>query len=562
VCFGGLDEFADALLNATPSNQLVLSVTSDPLDTAPKVHPATVEVAVAAASQTANINKMFNGRPASYADISRGWTFPRTLSDRLENQLAGDNKRIAYIIGAAGVGKTTAVRQTLSRLTKRDIRCFEHKRDFAIPTDAWLSVDRELRKRKEIAVLFVDDAHEHMREVNRLAESLCANPKPALKLVLTSSRPHWNPRLKSPVIFSHGCDYRLSCLDNAEINALLDLFDQQAAIAALVEQQFLGFSRQERRRRLADRCQADMFVCLKHIFAFQSIDTIILQEYADLSEDYQEIYRHIAAMESAGVRVHRQLVIRTIGVEAGAVRRVLDDLDDIIDEYTVSEREGVYGWSVRHPEIARLIAKYKFSDPDEFYGLLDRVVSNLNPSYAIEIKSLEDICNNAGLGRIIDKSRQNVLLRKMISLAPNLRVPRHRLITNLISLECFDIAETEIRVFEKELKPDGPVQRYKVDLKLGIADKTPAIMNSDRAAFAQEAAALAEAGITRFSEDKNMYRVYLEAGLAYFRHSGNPDLFNTAMKKTLEAQSRILDPDLQRIISFNERIAAKLMARR
>ena len=267
-------------------------------------------------------------------------------------------------------------------------------------------------------------------------------------------------------------------------------------------------------------------------------------------------------MESAGVRVHRQLVIRTIGVEARAVRRVLDDLDDIIDEYTVSEREGVYGWSVRHPEIARLIAKYKFSDPDEFYGLLDRVVSNLNPSYAIEIKSLEDICSNAGLGRIIDKSRQNVLLRKMISLAPNLRVPRHRLITNLISLECFDIAETEIRVFEKELKLDGPVQRYKVDLKLGIADKTPAIMNSDRAAFAQEAAALAEAGIARFSEDKNMYRVYLEAGLAYFRHSRNPGLFNTAMKKTLEAQSRILDPDLQRIISFNERIAAKVMGRR
>ena len=141
-------------------------------------------------------------------------------------------------------------------------------------------------------------------------------------------------------------------------------------------------------------------------------------------------------------------------------------------------------------------------------------------------------------------------------------MPRHRLITNLISLEHFDIAETEIRVFEKELRPDGPVQRYKVALKLGIADKTPGIMASDRAAFTLEAAALAEAGIARFSEDKNMYRVFLETGLAYFRHSGRSDLFDTAMKKTHEAQARILDPDLQRIIGMADRTAAKLMGYR
>jgi hypothetical protein len=99
-------------------------------------------------------------------------------------------------------------------------------------------------------------------------------------------------------------------------------------------------------------------------------------------------------------------------------------------------------------------------------------------------------------------------------------------------------------------------------LKLGVADKTPGIMASDRAAFALEAARLAEAGIDRFSEDKNMYRAYLEAGLAYFRYSGHPDVFDSAMRKTLEAQARILDPDLQRIISFNERTASKMMAGR
>jgi hypothetical protein len=255
--------------------------------------------------------------------------------------------------------------------------------------------------------------------------------------------------------------------------------------------------------------------------------------------------------------------MRTTGLEAQNVARVLDDLEGIIDEYTVSGREGIYGWSVRHPEIARLISKYKFALQDEFYDLLDRIISKLNPAYDIEAKSIEDMCDiTAGIGRIASRSKQNVLLRKMISLTPHLRVPRHRLITNLITLEQFDTAETEIRVFEKELRPDGPVQRYKVLLKLGIADKSPGILPSDRAALALEASLLAENGLDRFADDKNMYRSYLEAGLAYFRHSGSTDIFDRAMARAQDAQDRILDPDLQRIISHYERSAARMIAGR
>lgn len=558
VCFAGLDEFMAAMLANSPAAQLILSVTNELLDSAPAVYPSTVDVSAAIAAQTADLNKMFNGRPASYADIKRGWTFRRAISARLETQLAAADKRIAYIIGTAGVGKTTAVRQTLARLLDRDIRCFEHRPDFDLPVDAWASVDRELRKRAQTAVLFIDDAHEHLREINRLAEIICTQKTPALKLVLASSRPHWNPRLKSPVLFSHGTDYRLSQLDPAEITSLLELLDARPEIIALVEQQFQGFSREVRRRRLVERCRADMFVCLKHIFGFQSIDTIILQEFADLTEDYQEIYRQIAAMETAGVRVHRQLVIRTVGIEGRNVSRILDDLDGIVDEYTIDIRNGVYGWSLRHPVIARLIAKYKYASIDEFYDLLDRIISNLNPAYPIEVKSIEEMCDaQAGIGRVRDKSKQNILLRKMISLAPHIRVCRHRLITNLIELENFEAAETEIRVFEKELRSDGPVQRYKVRLHLRIAETTPGILATDRAAMCHDAAALAEAGVERFPDDKNMYRSYIEAGIAHFRYSRSLEIFNDAMAKARRAQDRILDPDLQRIISHFDKYAER-----
>ncbi len=60
-----------------------------------------------------------------------------------------------------------------------------------------------------------------------------------------------------------------------EIERLLNLIDRNIEVRALVEQTFSGFSRTERRRRLIDRCEADMFVCLKNIFASEAFDDII-----------------------------------------------------------------------------------------------------------------------------------------------------------------------------------------------------------------------------------------------------------------------------------------------
>lgn len=85
--------------------------------------------------------------------------------------------------------------------------------------------------------------------------------------------------------------------------------DAQPAIRDLAENSFTRLGRNERIRRLRTRCSADMYVCLKNIFATDALDTILLREYAKLDEDVQDIYRHVAALEAAGSRVHRQLIM-------------------------------------------------------------------------------------------------------------------------------------------------------------------------------------------------------------------------------------------------------------
>lgn len=555
VCFGGIDQLLAELSKNLPEVQTLPGLSDDPLDRARGVVPSTISVATARARQTGDLSRMFNGGSASYADIMRGWTFERDFSEHVESLLASsEGRRIAYVLGAAGCGKTSGVRKALIRLTDRDFACWEHAPDMAFPADGWIQIDDELRRRKQVGVLFVDDAHEHLNGINTLVDAIAKDPTPALKLVLVSSSPHWNPRLKSPAIFGHGHKYEISCLSPREITSLLDIIENSPDVAALVEPQFRGFNRVERQRRLVERCRADMFVCMKNVFGSEAYDEIILREYADLNDDYQRVYKQIAGMEAAGVRVHRQLVLRAVGVQADQVSRYLDDLNGIIEEQTVNEREGVFSWRVRHPVIAEILSKYKYSDEAEYYALLESTLDHLNPAYRIEVISLNEMCDpRRAMGRVHDKRKQNVLLRRMISLAPKERVPRHRLITNLIALSEFENAATEIRLFENELRVDGPVQRYKVQLLLERAQRSN-LPVEDRLTLVRNAANLAEAGLQRFSDDKNLYRVYLEAGVVLYKYGNDRAIFDAAIQQARVAYDRILDPDLARIIRRFEQV--------
>jgi len=154
VCFGGIDEFFVELTKNSAPAQLLPGITSNPLDRARSIIPCTTIASEARANQAGNLSRLFNGSPANYADIMRGWTFDRDISDRLESQLATDEARIAFVLGTAGSGKTTAVSSTLSRLVDREIQCCEHFNDITLNSDAWINIDDELRRRKEIGILF------------------------------------------------------------------------------------------------------------------------------------------------------------------------------------------------------------------------------------------------------------------------------------------------------------------------------------------------------------------------------------------------------------------------
>src|SRR6185312_2914825 len=130
-------------------------------------------------------------------------------------------------------------------------------------------------------------------------------------------------RLKNPKFFTKGRIFELSQLEAAEINSLITLVEHKPEISRLVQSSFKSMNRNEQFSALKQKCSADMFVCLKNIFANESLDIILLQEYEELDPPVQDLYRYVAALEAVGTRVHRQLMIRMLGIQADQVQASL-----------------------------------------------------------------------------------------------------------------------------------------------------------------------------------------------------------------------------------------------
>jgi GTPase SAR1 family protein len=553
VAFGGLDDFFIELQKNSDTST-TYSFTGDPLDSSHALRPVTIDVSHEIKNSYKDPSAMFNGWPASYGDISSNLTFRRSLATKLLAELEKERLNCVVILGASGTGKTTLAKQIMHTQSSKKQHAWEHKHDHTLLPNHWADVAAHLKTKNEFGILLIDDAHNHIFEVNALIDSLASEENYNLKLLLVSARNQWNPRVKTPNIFKHGASFILKGLDSSEIEDLLTLVDTSLDLKPLIENSFSGFSRAERKRRLTVRCESDTFVCLKNIFASEKFDDIVLREFAALTENYREIYRLVAAMESSGINVHRQLVIRLLGIPAQSVTASLANLVDIIHEYNISSKDGIYGWKGRHPVITAIIAQYKMTDMKEYYALFEKVIDNIVPTYDIEIRTIRQLCGfDTGINRLPDKQIRNKLLRKLISIAPGERLPRHRLIRNLIDINELEKADTEIRLFENDFKADGPVHRYKVMLLLARAERTLGIMEEDRVAILDKARALASYAADRYKDNKDILRCYCDVGIEIFKKTKDISVFDEAMSKLKLAEDRIGDPDITSIIGHYQR---------
>ncbi|WP_424991342.1 SIR2 family protein [Fluviibacterium sp. S390] len=553
VAFGGIDEFFFELAKQSEEVVPVYQTDDDPVSQSPTLSSITVDVEHQASQISPDFGKMFAGGSPSYSDIKTGYTFPRTIKNKILENLQGD-LQYAVVLGASGVGKTTLARQVAYDLLGKGYLAWEHNPDREFLASEWRAVAQKLQSSEKNGVLVLDDAHLYLQEVNNLVNFITDDCSSRLHLILASARNHWKPRVKSPNLFRYGEVFELSILDAHEIGSLLSLVERVPEISKLVDRSFRGFTLQERRRRLVERCNKDFFVCMKNIFANDSFDTIILREFSGINPDYQSVYKFVCALESFGVRVHRQLIVRLLQITAQDIGMVLGNLEGLVDEYPINQRESIFGWGGRHPVISEIVSTHKFNGQEEIFGLLKQVISSISPTYDIEIRTLRQLCSfDGGLSRISDVTQQNELLRMMISVAPRERVPRHRLITNLIRNGHFSDAETEIRIFENDLKADGPVRRHKVRLLTERAVGTVGLMLEDKAAMLNEAFAASTKILNGDQFNRQNLQLHADVCLELYKVSGDYSFIDDVLEAMKYAEKEVGDPDITRAIHRFER---------
>lgn len=550
VVFSSVDEVFSEFTKHSQIRTPVPSVSQNALSAAPLLNGVTRNVMHALATEEPKIGTMFNGWPATYGDIKGNLTFARTLVSDLAGRVISRELQYVTIVGASGVGKTTASRQLLAKLSKSTENVWEHDCQKPLSPELWRSVAATLASDESFGVLFIDEASSHLPEINRLADALAADNNTALGLVLASARSSWAPRIKSSQLYRRGREHLLRKLDIGEIDRLLLLVDNNPTVSAVIENSFKGFSRAERRRRLVERCEQDFFVCMRNIFASEKFDDIILREYAALDSNNQSIYRLVAALQSAGVTVHRQLIIRLLNIPAQQVNSILAGLSDVVVERTVNSVEGIYGWIGRHPVISEIISRYKYGDQQDFYELLVKVIKGTAATYSIEVRSLRDLCSSdLGIRKISNTRQQNVLYRMMMSIVPGERVPRHRLIRNLIAQGDYDEASTEIRIFSNDFREDGPVARYRVDLMLARSQYSPGLLDEDRLAILHEAKDFSLNAVQRFPDNKHVLNAFGSVGVRWFKVTGEMKYFDDAVSALRLAEERIGDPEISSMIN-------------
>lgn len=540
----------DSLLHAISESHVPLSQRTDAVqvvgagsDLPPQLRAATVDCSHAA-RLSPSARRLFNGGAAQYADIAAGYTIERAVEQRLLESQQSARMLCTVIIGGAGVGKTTVVRRLMAKRLEQDFLCWEHSNSFPLDTQAWMTVDDNLRRNQRQGFLFIDECTDQLGEVNRLIDRLAALDRPHLRLVMTANASQWRSRRKTPVVFSRGHVELMSRLVGTDIDRFVNLVEQQPAIRGLVENAFLQLNHHQRVRHLRDRCSAEMYVCLKNVFGFEELDDILLGEFKQLDYEPQEVYRYVCAIQAMGGRVHRQLIVRLLGVESDRIASLLDRLEGVVSESEVDRHRGLYGWSARHDVIASVIATYKFGDPEEQKDLLQHLINGLNPTVWMEMETANALATSEmGIDRLPSHEDQVALLSRLVAVVPGERTPHRRLVRKYLQAEDVFSAKRAIDASTRDLGQDDIIDRYSVRVLVLRASRTENLMREDRVSLLHEAHSRAGKLLRRRPDDRHNYRVLCDVGAELLRLNGDDTILVEGISALRLAEQRIPDPE-------------------
>ena len=566
VAFGDLDALLASL--ATVKQRLAKVNIFSPISSYPQ-HVIAAEISSVKPSderaKTANLMKLVSGSEVTYADVAAGYAFARSTSREIYQQIDTSNSaNIHILLGPSGSGKTSAARLAMAELDTRGIVCYEHKSNIPVDLPTWIDIDKEHLTAGQRACLFLDEPSASQLAVNLLAQHLADGQDHALSLIITYHPSIWLYRTKSPALTKKSIVHDLRQLSPADINAIAIHVKRIPELAELLATDIRAKTHAEIVETVRRRAKSDLFVSLKYLFETKSLDEIVLREYAKIGDaqpsemktNLQELYAAVAFLQACGRYVHRLMVMRIVEVRADEIGEMLTLLDGVvIEEGRDDHIEGVYEWTTRHPRIAEIIAASKFSRRKR-KELLEEVILSINPASRVERQFCGQLCNTEMGIESLRPEDQTDLYRMLSDALPGERIPRHRLIRNLIRQKEFGEAELAIAEAREMKINDSVIHRYDVLLNVARAEHLDFLERVDRLNLLETAVSKADKSLSRRPDDMYNYESLCNAAFALALQGGDIAIFEDAVEKLKKSYDTIGD-DL--IISWIGKFESELI---
>lgn len=226
--------------------------------------------------------------------------------------------------------------------------------------------------------LFVDDAGDHVRELEALATGL-QDEGQRLIVVIAERINEWNVSAETIEQFV-GTEYEIGYLNETEIEALLEKLEIYSALGTLE-----SASSDERKIAFSERAGRQLLVALHEATLGQPFEQIIVDEYEGIAPpEAQQLYLSVCLLNRFNVTVRAGVISRIHDINFILFKKqFFKPLEHVvIARFDKPSRD--YGYCTRHPHIADIVYQTVLSNQEKRFDVYIRCLRAMNVSYGAD----------------------------------------------------------------------------------------------------------------------------------------------------------------------------------
>jgi len=315
----------------------------------------------------------------------------KILADQVIEHEVTDNVTLVAILGAAGAGKTIALKRTALEASNLGVIALWAEESGALRPE---TIAELYELSGKTIFLFVDQLSMHVDELYTVLKHARSNKIP-LVVIGGEREADWSTYCSKLEEEFNPLHYEVRNLSEDEVEQLVDLLAKHDCLGELKS---LPRSAQIAAFVDAEKADRQLLVALHELTQGRPFEDILLDEYSKIKPDKaKQIYLDIATMHQFATKVRAGTISRVSGVDfADFQRDFLLPLANIIKIKT-DVRNDDYLYATRHAKIAAIVFTQVCSS-DDLKGLqFSRIIEGLDVGYSSDMHAFEEITKGRAL---------------------------------------------------------------------------------------------------------------------------------------------------------------------